>query len=193
MFRPGPQRRISGNPTNNPLALIASDYRRQRESLGALRALTSEGLLASSVYRLRHWAHCGESVPLRSLWKVLLYIAHRLQKVVTGIGISPSAQIGPGLFILHFGGIFISSHAVIGSDCLILQGVTVGSTIGKTPMSAPTIGDRVRLMAGSLLIGPITVGDDVTVAAGAVVVKDVPAGALVAGNPAKVIQPKEDA
>jgi len=48
-------------------------------------------------------------------------------------------------------------------------------------------------MAGSLLIGPITVGDDVTVAAGAVVVKDVPAGALVAGNPAKVIQPKEDA
>jgi len=76
---------------------------------------------------------------------------------------------------------------VIGSDCLILQGVTVGSTIGKSPITAPIIGDRVRLMAGSLLIGPITVGDDSTVAAGAVVVKDVPAGALVAGNPAQVV------
>jgi serine O-acetyltransferase len=88
---------------------------------------------------------------------------------------------------MHFGGIFISSHAVIGSDCLILQGVTVGSTIGAPSLEAPKIGNRVRLLAGSLLIGPVTVGDDATVAAGSVVVKDVPAGATVAGNPARVI------
>lgn len=187
MFRPTAQRRISGNAAANPLALIASDYRRHRADQGVLRALLAEGLLASTVYRLRHWAHCGETVPLRTLWKVLLYIAHRLQKVVTGIGISPSAQIGPGLYIMHFGGIFISSRAVIGSDCLILQGVTVGSTIGSPSLRAPMIGDRARLLAGALLIGPITVGDDATVAAGAVVVKDVPDGATVAGNPARVI------
>ncbi len=187
MFRPDDRRRIAGNSDASPLALIASDYRRHREDQGVLRALVAEGLLASSVYRLRHWAHCGESVPLRALWKVVFYIAHRLQKVMTGIGISPSAQIGPGLYIMHFGGIFISSHAVIGSDCLILQGVTVGSTIGAPSLEAPKIGDRVRLLAGSLLIGPVTVGDDATVAAGSVVVKDVPAGATVAGNPARVI------
>jgi len=137
---------------------------------------------------MRHWAHCPSEVPARNLFKVLFYLLHRLQKVVTGIGISPGARIGPGLYILHFGGIFISRWAVIGSDLTVLHGVTVGaSTVGDRPEVAPRIGNGVTLLAGSMMFGDLSIGDGATVGAGAVLVDDVPAGATVVGNPAREV------
>lgn len=93
------------------------------------------------------------------------------------------ADIGPGLMLMHgFATIIVAQR--IGTDCQISQQVTIGYDDRGAP---PTIGDRVRIGAGAVVIGPITVGDDAVVGAGAVVVHDVPPGAVVGGVPAKVI------
>ena len=100
------------------------------------------------------------------------------------------ARIGGGCVIAHGLGTVIGGYSVIGEDCTILQGVTLGEARFEE-ITDPRIGDRVILGAGATLLGEITVGDDATVAAGAVVLEDVPAGAVVAGVPARVIGESE--
>lgn len=98
------------------------------------------------------------------------------------------ADIGAGMFSYHgFATIIIARH--IGQDCLFAQQVTVGY---DDRGGSPIIGDRVRIGAGAIVIGPITIGDDAVIGAGAVVVKDVPPGAVVGGVPAKVIEHAAD-
>jgi serine O-acetyltransferase len=93
------------------------------------------------------------------------------------------SNIGSGLYISHGVATLVGATS-IGIDCLISQQVTIGFSDKGGP---PTLGDRVRVGAGALILGPITIGDDAVVGAGAVVVKDVPAGAVVAGVPAREV------
>jgi serine O-acetyltransferase len=92
-------------------------------------------------------------------------------------------DIGAGLMMMHGFATIVVAHS-IGEDCQIAQQVTIGYDDRGAP---PTIGDRVRIGAGAIVVGPITVGADAVVGAGAVVVRDVPAGAVVGGVPAKVL------
>lgn len=85
-----------------------------------------------------------------------------------------AATIGPGLFIEHGFATTLTASAV-GADCWVNQGVTVGHT-GR---GQPVIGDRVRLGAGAVVVGPVRIGDDAVVGAGAVVRRDVPPGVVV--------------
>ncbi len=93
-------------------------------------------------------------------------------------------DIGPGLYVMHGFSTMVTARR-IGADCQVAQQVTVG--YGPVGQPAPTLGDRVNVGAGALVIGPVHVGDDAVIGAGAVVVKDVPAGTIVAGVPARVI------
>jgi serine O-acetyltransferase len=94
------------------------------------------------------------------------------------------ALIGPGLFIEH-GFATTLTAALVGADCTVNQQVTVGHT-GR---GQPVIGDRVRLCAGAVVVGPVTVGDDATIGANATVVRDVPAGAVMLA-PVAVARPR---
>ncbi len=64
-------------------------------------------------------------------------------------------------------------------------------TAGPATKDRTRIGDRVTIGAGAIVLGPITVGDDAVIGAGAVVVDDVPDGAVVVGNPARVVRIRE--
>lgn len=98
------------------------------------------------------------------------------------------SDIGAGMFSYHgFATIIIARR--IGQDCLFTQQVTVGY---DDRGGSPIIGDRVRIGAGAIVIGPITIGDDAVIGAGAVVVKDVPPAAVVGGVPARVIEHAAD-
>ena len=97
-------------------------------------------------------------------------------------------EVGPGMYVSHgFATIVVAER--IGADCLMSQQVTVGYSDRGGP---PVLGDRVRIGAGAMVLGPVHVGDDAVVGAGAVVVHDVPPGKVVAGVPARVIEHAED-
>lgn len=109
-------------------------------------------------------------------------------KLFTGIEIHPGATIGRGLFIDHGSGVVIGETSIIGDDCTIYQGATLGGTGKDTGKRHPTLGDRVMVGAGAKLLGNFTVGSNSKIAAGAVVLRDVPENCTAVGIPAKVVK-----
>lgn len=119
----------------------------------------------------------------------LFFIARlvsELARWLTGIEIHPGAKLGRRLVIDHGMGLVIGETAEVGDDCILFHGVTLGGTKFDPIKRHPTIGNRVLIGAGAKVLGPITLGDDVRVGANAVVTRDVPAGKIVTGIPAKI-------
>jgi len=106
----------------------------------------------------------------------------------TGIEIHPGAQIGSGLFMDHGMGIVIGETAVIGNNCTIYHGVTLGGTGHGKGKRHPTIGDDVLIGAGAKLLGPFKVGNNAMIGANAVLLSEVPDNATVVGIPAKIVR-----
>jgi serine O-acetyltransferase len=104
-------------------------------------------------------------------------------RVVTGVEIHPSAEIGREFFIDHGAGVVIGETASIGERVTLYQGVTLGGTGFQRGKRHPTLGDNVTVGSGAKLLGPIAVGDGAKIGANTVVVEDVPPGATVVGNP----------
>jgi serine O-acetyltransferase len=111
----------------------------------------------------------------------------QLVRLFTGVEIHPAADIGRRFFIDHGMGVVVGETAEIGDDVTCYHGVTLGGDSPRREKRHPTVEDGVTLGANATLIGDITIGESATVGAGAVVSKDVPAGATVAGNPARRI------
>ena len=112
----------------------------------------------------------------------LFYIIHfyfiarllsQITRFFTGIEIHPGAKIGKNLFIDHGCGIVIGETTIIGNNCIIYHGVTLGGTGKNKGKRHPTIGNNVMIGAGSILLGPIKVGDNSKIGAGSIVVKNV--------------------
>ncbi len=110
--------------------------------------------------------------------------------MLTGIHIEPEVDIGPGLYIGHFGNIFLGGHTKIGKFFNISQGCTSGYAGRGELLGLPEIGDFVYMAPGSKAFGKIKIGNHVAIGANAVVTKDLPNNAVAAGVPAKVISYK---
>ena len=106
----------------------------------------------------------------------------------TGIEIHPGAVIGRRLFIDHGMGVVIGETTVIGDDCTIYQGATLGGTGKETGKRHPTLGNNVMVGAGAKVLGPFTVGDNSRIAAGAVVLSEVPPNSTCVGVPARIVR-----
>lgn len=104
-----------------------------------------------------------------------------------GVSIPVRTRIGSGLYIGHYGGIFVNGDTVIGRNCNISEGVVIGEGGRGDGRGSPVIGDNVFLGSGAKVIGPIRVGDHVAVGANCVVTKDVPERGVVVGVPGNVI------
>ncbi len=103
------------------------------------------------------------------------------------VDIHPAATIGTGVMLDHATNITIGETAVIGDNCSLLHGVTLGGTGKEIGNRHPKIGNGVLLSVGAKILGNITIGDEAKVAAGSVVLVDVPAQCTVAGVPAKQV------
>jgi serine O-acetyltransferase len=170
--------------------------RRLRRDFHRLRAVKGRGFLmalldsllfdsgfqALVAHRLAH-ALIVRRVP------ILPAVCRRWAIAACGVDILPRADIGGGLIIAHGIGLVIGGRTVIGEDCTLLHGVTLGEARFEE-LDCPRVGDRVTIGAGAIVLGGITVGDDAVIGAGSVVLSDVPAGCAVAGVPARVIRDK---
>ena len=111
---------------------------------------------------------------------------HRLSMLL-GVYVDPTTEIGPGLYIGHPCGIIINKRCRIGANCSIAAHVTLGRKSREPKEGCPSLGDRVYVGTGAVIIGAICIGDDAAVGANAVLTKDVPEKAVVAGIPAVII------
>ncbi len=132
---------------------------------------------------LHRVAHRLWSAGLRWVGRWLAHLARWL----TGIEIHPGATIGRRFFIDHGMGVVIGETSVIGDDCTLYHGVTLGGTSWNKGKRHPTLGNNVVIGAGAKVLGPIMLGDGARVGSNAVVVKDVPAGATAVGIPARIL------
>lgn len=104
-----------------------------------------------------------------------------------GISIPFGTKIGTGFYIGHFGGIVINENTVIGKNCNISQGVTLGQTNRGKNKGTPIIGDNVYMGPGAKIIGAVKVGNNVAIGANCVVTKDIPDNSVVVGIPSRII------
>jgi serine O-acetyltransferase len=125
------------------------------------------------------------------LWRARLnWLARWLSSFArwfTGIEIHPGATIGRRFFIDHGMGVVIGETSVIGDDCTLYHGVTLGGTSWNKGKRHPTLSDKVVIGAGAKVLGPITLGEGARIGSNAVVVKDVPKGATAVGIPARIL------
>lgn len=152
--------------------------------------LSCQGLWAIVDYRWRRWLLTQPKITRRALW-VPTFFAHIFTQTLTGISLPTGCQIGKGLYIGHFCGIFVHDTVVIGENCNLSQGVSIGLGGGVHNDAAPRLGNQVYIGAGAKVLGDITLGDRVRIGANAVVLISIPDGATAVGIPARVIQKEQ--
>lgn len=153
--------------------------------------LLYQGIHALIWHRFAHW-----------FYKHKMYFVARLisqlARFFTLIEIHPGAQLGHGILIDHGAGVVIGETTVIGDNCTIYQGVTLGGVGTKKGKRHPTLGNNVTVGAGAKILGSFEVGDNCTIAANAVLLKTLEDNVMAAGIPARAVKrdgisiPKEE-
>ncbi|MBE7557785.1 serine O-acetyltransferase [bacterium] len=143
--------------------------------------LSYSGYHAIKMHRLAHFLH-KLKVPL------LPRLISQFSRFITGIEIHPGAQIGRRFFIDHGMGVVIGETTVIGDDCTLFQGVTLGGTGKESGKRHPNLGNNVLVGAGAKILGNITIGDNCKIGAQSLVLHDVPPNCTVVGVPGQVVR-----
>jgi serine O-acetyltransferase len=167
-----------------PWALACQDVARY----GGWRALWREqSLWAVLWYRLGCLLALCRPAPLRRLALLPWWLGFRVLEMLVGVSIPLGARIGGGLRVWHLGGVFLHDHVVIGRNCTLRQGVTIGNR--REAGGAPVLGNDVELGAYAQVLGAVHIGDGARIGALSVVLNDVPPGHTAVGAPARVIAP----
>ena len=138
------------------------------------------GIKALLLHRVAHF-FCRLGLPF------FPRLISELNRFITGVDIHPGALIGKNLIIDHGMGTVIGETSVIGDNCIIYQGVTLGGTHLRRVKRHPTLEDQVVVGAGAKVLGNITVGRGSRIGANSVVIEDVAPDCTVVGIPAQVV------
>ncbi len=177
-----------GRPAETGLA--ASPWRADRARYPAHALVREQSLWAVAVYRFGRWNDRRPPGPGRWLLDRLYWALYRIVETLTGVSFTKATEIGPGLRIHHFGGIFIHSQAKLGANCTLRQGVTIGNRFEGGPV--PVIEDDVEFGAYAQVLGEIRIGTGAKIGAMSVVLTDVPPGHTAVGIPARIIPPPKE-
>lgn len=153
----------------------------------AQEGLLSLGFWALQVYRFGHLRYRFGNKLVRVVLGLIHIVLSKMAEMLFGVTIGVSAKIGKRLVIEHSGAIVIHGNAVIGDDCVIRQGVTIGNRRLNEPFAAPSLGHRVNVGAGAKILGAVQIGDDAEIGANAVVLQNVPPNSIAVGIPARII------
>jgi serine O-acetyltransferase len=165
---------------------VRSVFARDPAARNVFEVLTCySGVQAVLLYRLTHF-----------LWRYRLYWLARFistfARWVTGIEIHPGAVIGRRFFIDHGMGVVIGETAVIGDDCMLYHGVTLGGTTWDKVKRHPTLKNGVVIGAGAKILGPIILGENVRVGSNSVVVRSIDDNETVVGIPGRIVRKKAE-
>ena len=134
------------------------------------------------------WAHTPEHWLWTHGFHGVARVLSQITRFMTGVEIHPAAQLGRRLFIDHAMGVVIGETTVLGDDCVLYQGVTLGGTGNETGKRHPTLGNNVMVGTGAKVLGNITIGDNVKIGGNSVVVRDVPSNCTVVGIPGRIVR-----
>lgn len=156
------------------------------QDMGANRG-NPKGMLVMVLFRVAHLLRRSTITFILFLPYFLLY--RFFVEWVLCIELPWKTRIGPGFRIDHGQALVVNDNTVFGTGCTVRNSTTIGNKRLKdgSYSASPRFGDRVDIGANAIIIGPITVGDDAAIGAGAVVLKDVPAGHVAVGNPARIL------
>ena len=165
---------------------VRSVFTRDPAARNVFEVLTCySGVQAVLFYRLTHF-----------LWRYRLYWLARFistfARWVTGIEIHPGAVIGRRFFIDHGMGVVIGETAIIGDDCMLYHGVTLGGTTWDKVKRHPTLKNGVVIGAGAKILGPIILGENVRVGSNSVVVRSIDDNETVVGIPGRIVRKKAE-
>ena len=143
--------------------------------------LLYQGVHALIWHRIAHWFWTHN---MRFLGRLISQIA----RFFTLIEIHPGAQLGHGILIDHGSGVVIGETAVVGDNCTIYQGVTLGGVGTQKGKRHPTLGNNVMVGAGAKILGAFEVGDNCSIAANAVLLKPLEDNVTAVGIPARPVK-----
>ena len=174
------------------LQLILTDYTKYKKYGGNLITIFffTQGFWAVFQYRVANAVYKMRVPLLKQGLQILCLFWQKIIEVTTGISIPASVQIGNSFYIGHFGGIILNGQAILGDNCNISQGVTIGvSGIGER-RGVPIIGSNVYIGANAVVIGKIHIQDNVLIAACSLVNTNVKVNSVMLGVPAQKISEK---
>jgi serine O-acetyltransferase len=118
-----------------------------------------------------------------------------INRVIWGAYIPAACTLGKGTKFAYGGsGVVIHSDSIVGVNCNIGTGVTIGGRGNHSKGThTPIIGNNVYIGTGAKILGAVRIGSNVVIGANAVVINNVEDNVVVAGIPAKVIRKNIDA
>ena len=143
--------------------------------------LLYQGVHALIWHRVAHWFYKHH----------MFFIARlisQLARFFTLIEIHPGAQLGHGILIDHGCGVVIGETTVVGDNCTIYQGVTLGGVGTQKGKRHPTLGNNVTVGAGAKILGSFEVGDNCSIAANAVLLRQLDENITAVGIPARPVK-----
>lgn len=176
----------------NCIKLLVSDYKKYKLYGGNLITIVffTQGFWAIFQYRIAHAVYKMPIPILKQLLKILCLFWQKGIEIVTGISIPASTQIGHSFYIGHFGSIILNAKTIIGNNCNVSQGVTVGVSGQGKNRGIPKIGNNVYIGANAVVVGNIVIEDNVLIAACSLVNTDVTCNSVMLGVPAIKVSEK---
>jgi serine O-acetyltransferase len=176
----------------NFLKLISSDYKKYKKYGGNFFTILffTQGFWAGFQYRIAHAVYKMRVPIIKQLLQVVCLIWQKLIEITTGISIPASVRIGHSFYIGHFGGIILNAKTIIGNNCNLAQGVTIGISGLGEHRGVPIIGNNVYVGANAVVAGKIKIGNNVLIGACSLVNSDVEENSVMLGVPAIKISEK---
>ncbi|WP_445457199.1 serine O-acetyltransferase [Flavobacterium sp. HNIBRBA15423] len=167
-------------------ALLLSDYKKYKKYGGNFISILffTQGFWAIFQYRIANSIYRMRTPILKQFLQLICLIWQKNIEILTGISIPASVSIGHSFYIGHFGGIIINARAVIGNNCNISQGVTIGVSGLGEKRGIPIIGNNVYIGANSVVAGKIEIADDVLIGACSLVTSSAEESSVLVGVPA---------
>ena len=169
------------------ISMIKQDYQRYKEPDNRFK-YEEISFYVILFYRICRWIRGIRFMPVRVLLNLFFVPQYMFWIHLSGIQIPRGAQIGAGLRIYHFGCIVLNPLTVIGENCTLRHGVTIGNR--QEIDDVPVLGNNVDIGAGAKILGRIKIGNNVSIGANAVVLCDVPDNHIAVGVPARIFLKK---